>query len=347
MKLSAYLSAVTSAAVVTLLIADSTRAIVATNQAALENQQLVPGQFSGVVALQTYNPLSQAFDPLCTGSLLSGGQHILTAAHCLTEMGTDTLISRLLNQPFVATFNLLDGPTQIPIRELFVLPDWTGILGEGNDIAVLSLLNPAPTAATQYDIYRNNDELGQSFTKVGYGRFGVGATGAMPRTSNELLGFFGQNQFEATETVRPRLVGSNVIGDPLSQLLYDFDSGNPSTSLFGSVGLGINEVSTAQGDSGGPAFLGDRIAGITSYGVGGSNLLSSTDIDNTTNSTFGELAADTRVSTYAGFVDAVIAGDIAPTGHNQAASVPEPSTVLGGIALGFLLLKQRRPLQSK
>lgn len=347
MKLSAPFSATVGAALATLLFQNSTHAIVTTDNAALNNQQVQPGQFSGVVALQTYDPSKQFFNPFCTGSLLLGGQHILTAAHCLTENDTSIVSPTLLNQPFVATFNLLNGLAQVPIQDLFILPDWTGRLGEGNDLAVLSLLDPAPATATQYDIHRNNDELGQTFTKVGYGNFGIGLKGETEDNSFKKFGFYGQNQFEATESDRWELLnfpGTSVAG---SQLLYDFDNGNPNQNLIGTLGLGRNEVNTARGDSGGPAFIGDRIAGVTSYGLGNPGLRQPTDIDDETNSTFGELTGDTRVSTYAGFVDAVLAGNVAPTERNQAASVPEPSAVLGSIVLGAWWLKQRKGLPNK
>ncbi|MBD1860056.1 MULTISPECIES: trypsin-like serine protease [Trichocoleus] len=334
MKLSVPFSATVGAVLTTLFIQNATHAIVATDNTALYNQQVQSGQFSGVVALQTYNPLDQLFNPFCTGSLLSGGQHILTAAHCLTETGTSILSSNLLSQPFVATFNLLNGLAQVPIQDLFILPNWTGSLDEGNDLAVLSLLTPAPTTAAQYDIYRNNDELGQTFTKVGYGNYGIGLTGEVEGSVFDGFGFYGQNQFEATEADRQGLLSFPGTSAAESQLLYDFDSGYATENLIGSLGVGSSEVNTARGDSGGPAFIGDRIAGVTSYGLGNPGLRQSTDIDDTTNSTFGELSGDTRVSTYASFVDTVLAGNVAPTERNQAASVPEPSIVLGIIALG-------------
>lgn len=222
---------------------------------------------------------------------------------------------------------------------MFILPDWTGRLGEGNDLAILSLLTPAPTTATQYDIYRNNDELGQTFTKVGYGNYGIGVTGEVEGSVFNEFGFYGPNQFEATEAARWELLNFPGTSAAMSQLLYDFDSGYATENLIGSLGVGSSEVNTARGDSGGPAFIGDRIAGVTSYDLGDPGLRQSTDIDETTNSTFGELAADTRVSTYASFVDSVLSGKITPTKRNQAASVPEPSVVLGIITLGAWFLR--------
>jgi hypothetical protein len=51
-----------------------------------------------------------------------------------------------------------------------------------------------------------------------------------------------------------------------------------------------------------------RIAGVTSYG-----LFTRKDINIFVESTFGEIGADTRVSRFAGWIDAVLGGAVAPT----------------------------------
>lgn len=163
--------------------------------------------------------------------------------------GTNQLSSSLINQPFFANFNLASGVTQVPILDLFLLPTWDGLVSNGNDLAILSLLEPAPSDVEQYDIYRDMNELGQTFTKVGYGNTGNGFDGDV--TSNGLLAFFGQNQFEGTEADLVNLLNFAPQAAPLSQLLFDFDSGYSFNNLIGSLGLGRNEVNTANGDSGG------------------------------------------------------------------------------------------------
>lgn len=333
MKLNALVSAAVGAAIMVLGVKQSTHAIVAVDFDNLFRQEVLPGQFSGVVALQ-----NEAFGSFCTGSLLTGGQYILTAAHCLTK--GNTLNPELINQPFFANFNLASGLIQVPIRNLFILPTWQGSILQGNDLALLSLLEPAPAEAEQYDIYREMNELGQTFTKVGYGRVGTGVTGDF--SPNGLTAFFGQNQFEGTESDLVNLVNF-PLGDvaPLSQLLFDFDSGRTANNLLGSLGLGNNEVSGGKGDSGGPTFIGNRIAGITSYRVGGYGLIAPTDMDGVMNSSFGELAGDARVSTYSSFIDEVLSGNVIPSGENTAA-VPEPTTIMGSVAFGLWVLKRRR-----
>ncbi|HIK19150.1 MAG TPA: trypsin-like serine protease [Leptolyngbyaceae cyanobacterium M33_DOE_097] len=338
MKVKRCLCALAGATTVTLNLSWNAQAIVTVDDSTLFDRIVQPGQYSGVVSLEGYFD-DTGSTPFCTGSLLTGGRHLLTAAHCLTEPGTNTLFSFLTEQPFFANFNLINGVTPVSIREFFVFPDWDGFVGNGNDIAILALQEPAPDEAEQYDIYRDTDELGQTFIKVGYGTTGTGFEGET--TPNGFLPFFGQNQFEGTELDRFDLLRFPGNPSPFSQLLFDFDNGLPANNLLGSLGLGRDEVNTASGDSGGPAFIGDRIAGITSYGTGGFGLALPTDIDTQTNSSFGELSGETRVSTYASFIDAVLLGQVAPSGYNTT-TIPEPATILGISMFGFILLGSRK-----
>jgi hypothetical protein len=352
MKLKMFVKAAFSFAILMLGMNETARAIVSVDER--HRQPVQPGQFSGVVLLEVDLSPRIGIVPFCTGSLLTGGLHILTAAHCLTVGDTNTLASPLLTQPFFASFNLANGVVQVPILDLFVLPGWNGFVGDGNDLAILSLLEPAPVEAEQYDIYRDTNELGQTFTKVGYGNIGNGTEGDRPQQNHltRPLAHFGQNQFEGTEVDLLNLVSippDNLA--PGSQLLFDFDSGLSANNLIGTLGLGSTEINMAPGDSGGPSFIGNRIAGITSYGIGcflfcraedgsptGPGLTFPTDLtQNQTDASFGELSGDSRVSTYASFIDSVLAGHIAPTERN-AAAVPAPSTIAGTVAFGLWLL---------
>jgi secreted trypsin-like serine protease len=302
------------------------QAIVFTNEQALANGQLAPGEYSGVVSL---NYLGQQF---CTGSLLPGGLHILTAAHCLTEEGSSTFNS-ILTKGTEVSFNLSAGRVSRAVEDFFIFPDYKD-LEKGDDVAVLKLAEAAPDEAEQYDIYRDRDEIGRTFTKVGYGNIGTGDKGQIdpsnPSSSSPnspSLGYVGQNRFEALgEDADPNSI-------PGSQLLYDFDNDtNANNVVFSNrlsdLGLGDKEVNTADGDSGGPAFIGNLVAGITSYGARFSDppLF---DIDSELNASFGEFSGDVRVSFYADFIDAAVAGEVP-----SATSVPEPSLTLGTFALG-------------
>ena len=55
-------------------------------------------------------------------------------------------------------------------------------------------------------------------------------------------------------------------------MLADSDDGTPAHDVFGALfnlpdlGLGINEACSAQGDSGGPAFIDGKIAATVDFG---------------------------------------------------------------------------------
>ena len=94
-------------------------------------------------------------------------------------------------------------------------------------------------------------------------------------------------------------------GGPLV-LLSDFDSGTAQRDAFAvhcgfapDTGLGASEVSTAPGDSGGPALINGQVAGITSFGTRGG---SPADLDGTVNSSFGEFNGFTRVSQHVSWI---------------------------------------------
>lgn len=256
----------------------------------------------------------------CTGSLMLGGLYVLTAGHCVTDSSgvVDVTSSSII-------FDLPTGQTSVPGAAYIKHPGWTGILNNGNDLALIRLSAFAPAAAERYGIFRGTNELGQNGLIMGYGRKGTGAAGNTPGIDG--IKRSGQNRYDA--------YGDAVTGYPPSQsvLAYDFDDGTATHDGFGfyfpslaDTGLGLNEVMIAPGDSGGPTFLAGLVAGVHSYGARGD---SPPDNDGTLNSSFGEFGADTRVSYYAEWVDDYI--------------VPEPGTwMLFALGLGGLAAWRRR-----
>ncbi len=300
------------------------------------NYLVSPGTgFDGVVRLDI-NRTDFENGGLCTGSLLPTGLHILTAAHCLTQdtIGTEEIPGAFVTEGAKVFFDLPTGRSDLDAAEFYVNPLWNGNYYNANDVAVIKLAGEAPAAAERYDLYRGSDEIGQIFTKVGYGRSGNGNTGNgnTGRTINDGRKRYGQNTYDAV------LGGTNA-----RALGYDFDNGLATNDAIGTfsgtpnTGLGLNEVFTAPGDSGGPNFINNSIAGITSFRDPPSRYGVFTDIDNINNSSFGETAFDTRVSSYASYIDSVLAGAYTPI-----YKVPEPSTVVGTMfALGTLAISLR------
>ena len=95
-------------------------------------------------------------------------------------------------------------------------------------------------------------------------------------------------------------------------MVADFDNGTASQDALGlltntaNLGQGVLEGIIAPGDSGGPAFIASQIAGIASYGASISKQGIHPDIDDVTNSSYGEIAAWQRVSYYQQWIDQTI-----------------------------------------
>jgi len=69
------------------------------------------------------------------------------------------------------------------------------------------------------------------------------------------------------------------------------------------LGLGIEEVSSAFGDSGGPTIVDGKITGVTSYILSLTMGSKTSDVTGKLDSSFGEFSGDTRVSKYTHFID--------------------------------------------
>jgi len=275
----------------------------------------------------------------CTGSLLGTGRHVLTAAHCVTNGG-----GVLDANSATTTFHTSGGNFSYGVNDFTVHDDWQGDIFEGNDIAILTLNAEVDASVQRYDIYRGTDEVGQIVEKAGYGRTGEGATGDTVGSGTKHVGF---NFYDA--------LGDVVLGDFLgltagtdfvagAQLHYDFDNFNFDTGVtendaFGffeptlaggpvyvdtntngnlDAGEDVLEAMAAPGDSGGPTFIGDLIAGITSYGIRLTSGGTGPDINGSLDSSFGEFGGDTRVSYYADWIDSIVYVPVA---------IPEPKGI--------------------
>jgi hypothetical protein len=184
------------------------------------------------------------------------------------------------------------------------------------DLAVISLPAAAPDAVPRYPLYGTHDEIGKSIVVAGYGFSVLGDRGRVDGAGVFDEKLAGRNRYEAFgEEVLPSLTAGSV-------LVYDFDSGRDENNtlaflgLTSDLGFGEWEVKAAEGDSGGPVFIDGAIAGVVGTTLSGYV----TDYLPDVIDTWGELALDTRVSSFQEFIVQATEG--------QVVIVPEPATRL-------------------
>jgi hypothetical protein len=148
-------------------------------------------------------------------------------------------------------------------------------------------------------------------TMVGYGVPGSGATGTLSPFNEAPIRLKANNQFDAESAALGRFFSEAGVWEATSgkQLVADFDNGLAQNDALGSLlnkpglGLGTAEGLISKGDSGGPAFIGNLVAGIASFTARLSAAGIVPDIDNTNDSSYGEIAAWQRVSAYQQWID--------------------------------------------
>jgi hypothetical protein len=310
---------------------------------------------SGVVALIMDYGGGNRF--ICSGSLMADRVSILTAAHCVSDgFGTAGPLST------TAYFFTGDADARTPFnpnaitREvggIFVNPGYTGEVIDQNDIAVLRLTR----GVYGVDAYELHDGglQGEQFNVAGYGgrstiggAFGVDSrTGFLREGDNNYDYAWGNSQFGGFFTDRDG-TGEGFFGfaDYENSWVSDFDSGLAANDMscriaaavgaaagFGcGTGVGAREVGVAGGDSGGPQFIGGRIASVTSYGL-------------SFGTGFGDCRAGLQSSCgeYSGYVPVNIHRDFIAT----AMAVPEPSSwamLIAGFGLVGATARRRRAI---
>ncbi|MDO4569026.1 MAG: trypsin-like serine protease [Planctomycetia bacterium] len=229
---------------------------------------------------------------LGSGSVLTTGRHVLTAAHVVCKSG-----SNVVEDVITVTFMNADGTTfTVDAEEVYVHEEWTGQAGAtAGDIAIIVLAEDVSDRVETYDINRSlAADLGQVYERYGYGLTGTGEEG-----EDEAAGVDGQKR---TGKNKWESLGSTV-GLDSRLLIYDFDDGTEDMNYIfdrhgvtTDLGLGEEETICGSGDSGGPCFVNGVIAGVC-QGVYAE--------DGGADGTYGDIGLDTRVAMYATWIDGI------------------------------------------
>lgn len=257
------------------------------------NRALVGEGFDGVVRLVVGNQYG-------TGVLLFDGTAVLTAAHLFAGYAKNANV----------IFETTAGMQTIGSSQVMVNPNYD-TTNSNSDLALVWLSQDAPVAAQRYGIYRSNSEIGQTMTMVGYGVPGSGTTGTLTSFTEAPVRLKANNQFDAETAQLGRFFGETGVWEATlgKQLIADFDNGLAQNDALGSLlnkaglGLGAAEGLIFKGDSGGPAFIGNLVAGVASFTARLSGVGTVPDVDSTNDSSFGEVAAWQRVSAYQQWID--------------------------------------------
>ncbi len=322
---------------------------------------------SGVVSLIMEYANGNRF--ICSGSLLGDGRSIATAAHCVSDGGSNTAAGLVKTTAFFYKGDpdertpFQTGGTAIDISDYFINAAYTGEVIDQNDIAVLRLSSAAPSNFIRYNLFEGDDLTGQQFNVAGYGtRSTVGGaqgntapfgarTGYLREGDNIYDYAWGDSRFQGFFTDRDGN-GDNFFGKAEVQFSFisDFDNGTLAqdqsrrianalglgplgNTFFNNQGVGAREVGIAGGDSGGPGYINGRLASINSYGLTfGSNF---GDFDGVFNAGWGEFSGYVPVSIHRGFI-------------KNSMVVPEPATwammIVGFGFIGGSIRMRRRTL---
>ncbi len=236
---------------------------------------------------------------LCSGVAIAPTV-VLTAAHCIGGAGNGAS----------AFFTDSGSNSQnFSSSSFLIFPGWSGDAATQVDLALVYLTSPLAAWVSIYELYSNTDELGQNYQVAGWGEQASNGqaqgTVAGPHAGLRV----GNNIWDST------FVNFNPFPNRNDVLISDFD-----TAAFGVA----NEVTVAPGDSGGPSFLGGRVAGVTSFTAA---------LGQAPTGAFGEFNGITRVSSHLSWIQT----------NAGIQAVPEPASFgMMGFAIYWIWAAKRR-----
>jgi len=296
------------------------------NQSAPANWRVTDGMafngttFDGVARL---NFATAAGNYVCSGTLLAGGYHVVTAAHCADDFTAMTIRFGVHGNVAKET----RGVAKVDIHS-----GWTGALGTGSDIAVIRL-DRRVESIQGFNISTTND-LGKNFLIMGHGTTTTGGSSTATNWGDYGWAHYGWNTAEVSgKNFNTTVFGADPNDDKYGmEYIADYDSltnkanhntlqriadAYGTTNWSSSQGLDMDEALIAGGDSGGGDFVWNGsewlLSGVHSWGWQICPTSWGCDISKANSSSWGDLSGSTAVFSHAGFI--------------AANAVPEPTTL--------------------
>ncbi len=298
----------------------------------------------------------------CSGSLLPGGEYILTAAHCADGVSSMTIRFGLYNNVALETRTAV---------EYHIHPGWNWVLDDGSDIAVVRLNAPVTNLNTYY--LSDTNDVGREILITGYGTTGTGYGASSPGWNDSAYGHYGYNVIDGESSVIFGAWGAGTYTEPTYGVTYvsDFDAWTtvtgsmvPNPGQYNTLGrmaeirgvdtfssglaLGAGEALIAGGDSGGGDFVWDAnigawvLTGVHSWGwnfCGGRITSPTCDYAAGNSSSYGDLMGSVATFSHIEWIESIV-------GRSVTAPIPEPSTyalmALGLAAIGGMARRRRR-----